>query len=126
MKKIITILLALVMSISTLTACGSNTKEIEEELRGIWSYDKYASAVDEHCHQIYKFDGDGNVESSWVNDEAPSKNSHHTGTYKIEDKKIIIEYSDDAESSTIEYSHNNGNLKLFDKGDGSLEEELTK
>ena len=33
MKKIITIMLALIMAISTLTACGSpNAKEIEEEV----------------------------------------------------------------------------------------------
>ena len=127
MKKIITIMLALIMAISTLTACGSpNAKEIEEELRGTWSYDKYASAVDEHCHKIYKFKGDGKVESGWINHDAPSKNNYHSGTYKIKGKKIIIEYSDGEESSTIEYSYNNGNLKLFDKGDGSLEEELTK
>lgn len=128
MKKVITIMLALVMVISTLTACGSsNAKEIAEELRGTWGYDKYASAVDEHCHQIYKFDGDGTVESGWINDEAPSKNSYHIGTYKIEGKKIIIEYNDGKESSTIEYSYNNGNLRLFDKGeDGSIEEELTR
>lgn len=47
------------------------------------------------------------------------------GTYKIEKDKIVITYPD-REDTTIEYSYNNGNLKLFDKGDGSLDNELHK
>lgn len=125
MKKIFTFLTIFTLAISMLTACGSNEKEIKEALRGTWGYDVYATALGEKCHQIYKFSNDDTVEAAWINDDASSKNSFHMGTYKIEKDKIVITYPD-REDITIEYSYNNGNLKLFDKGDGSLDNELHK
>ena len=127
MKKIISIVSVLAIIICMISGCTPNKDEIQEELRGTWSYSHYASAVREQCYQIYKFSGDGTVEAAWINEDAPSKSSYHEGTYTIKNKKIVIEYTDKSEANIIEYSYNNGNLKLFDKGtDGSLEKELKK
>lgn len=128
MKKSWKLFLVSAMCLFLLIGCGSKSEEIKEELRGTWSYDFYASAVDQHCHQIYEFSPDS-VEVSWINDEVPEKNTFHTGTYKIDEnkKKISITFDDGSKSNIIEYSYNNGKLKLFDKGtDGSVEEELIR
>ena len=127
MKKIISIVSVLAIIICMVSGCSPNKEEIQEELRGTWSYSHYASAVGEQCYQIYKFSGDGTFEAAWVNEDSPSKSKYHEGTYTIKSKEIVLEYSDGSEDDIIEYSYNNGNLKLFDKGsDGSIEKELKK
>ena len=128
MKKIISILFVAVLCLSIFSGCGESKaeqeaklkEEIKEELRGEWSYDYYAVYVDEHCTKTYNFKGNGHVESSWVNIESPSKSSYHEGTYEIKDKTIEIKYNDGSEGDRIEFSYNNGNLKLFDNGDQEL------
>ncbi len=127
-KRIFSLVMIVLLCVVCLTGCsGSNTEEIKEELRGKWSYDFYASYVGQHCHQVYEFKGDGTFVSAWIVDEAPKKNSYHSGTYKIDGKRIVLTPDDGSTPNIIEFSYNNGVLKLFDKGtDGSVEEQLNR
>ena len=126
MKKILTLLLVAVMCI-TCVACGAAKEDIKKELIGTWYYDSYASAVGEHCHQIYKFQDNDKVEVSWINDESPSKSSVKNAMYSVENDHITITYYDGSKSKTIDFTFENNKLKLIDRGtDGSISQKLTK
>ena len=127
MKKAVCLLIAVMILICGLVGCGVNTEEVKSALTGTWGYYYNASAVEQDCYQLYQFSSDDTVVSAWVNEDAPSKSSKHMGTYKINNSTIVIDYSDGKKSDTIEYTFNEGTLKLTDKGsDGSTNNELIK
>lgn len=125
MKKVLCLLLVLVMGLS-LCACTDNSAEIMGELNGVshtgWTYDLYASDVNQHCHMTFVF-SENSVESYWINDEAPDKNSTQYGTYQIKGKEIIIKY-DDGTTRSLAYSYQNQVLDLSD-GSNSLTKSWT-
>jgi len=98
MKKVLAIVLLVVM-LFCMTACGANTKKIDEELQGIW-------IVDAPLYMRgWKFN-DGNYVSILQN--ALGENTY-SGTYEI--KKDGIYTGGDEPSLT--YSYENGELRLF-------------
>ncbi len=131
MKKTLVILLAIVMVLS-LSACGNSEKAIEEirtELCGTWGYYLYADMVDEDCYQVYTFYDDGNVLDMWINEDSPQKNSNHEGSYTISpsDQKIIMNFIDPEKEQIIEYSYDDGNLRLLEiSADGTRKTELER
>ena len=130
MRKIICCALVLVLilgAVSSLSGCGADKQAVKEALIGKWGYYVYASVSGEDCYQIYQFDNDGTAASAWINADSSSKSTHNIGNYTIKDNVIEIRYSDGTKSSYIEYTFENGVLRLFDKGsDGSKSQELKK
>ena len=136
MKKVLLTLIAVVLCL-VLTGCSNNTQDIKSELRGTWMNDTYDKTFGYHIYKTYKFTLDG-VEMDYRS--GTDSWTIKGGTYEIKDGKILISFGGRESSyysglealyakqgTNIEYTYNNGNLRLFDKGpNNNIEDELIR
>nr|MBQ6242186.1 hypothetical protein [Lachnospiraceae bacterium] len=117
-KKTAVLMVTVAMLIAMLSAC-SNTKKVEEELRGQWSY--LVDGLFGYTYkQVYDFRGDGTVRSTYNNQSS-------TCTYEIKSGKITLYREDGSVKTVLEYTYKNGTLRMFDVGsDGSMNYELKR
>lgn len=112
MRKFKSIALVLVLALFAVVAIGcANTEKVKEELCGGWGY--YVSSIDGPCYKIYVFSDDDTYESLWENENAPSKNSYSSGTYKITNSKIILT-EEDGDKNELEYTFEDDELSIAD------------
>ncbi len=122
MKKITAVIIALSFCFPCLFSCGNNYDEIRDELRGTWGFDFEAYIGMGHC--TLEFTSNTVEYNCWYTGGYDSHYTHN-GTYEITKDEIIITYKTNNEIDKIDYSYNNGKLKLFYRGsDGSYNEEL--
>lgn len=126
MKKLLVLLLTFVICISSLVGCV-NKKAIKEQLcrEGSWSYEMKTS--NKTVYVTFWFDTDNTYwgmlyasdkYGSGVEDEIE-------GEYKIKGSEIILKDESGDTYTTIEYTFEDGNLKMIDRlEDGSGHYEL--
>lgn len=127
MKKVFSLILALVMCLS-LCACGANKEkvkeEIQNELKGIWEYSWYASAAGFECSVFYQFGDSGSMTETNVRN---GKETVNHGYYIVTDDVIEIYYAGESEvKAELTYTYEDGELSLVNYGDGTISNSYTK
>jgi len=127
MKRALSILLALIVTLS-LCACGQSEEDVKKELiKNVWSNTEVVEETHEDYWTTtyyvteYNFSNSGTVSyyysvdlyfNSWsYNDNENITTEKKTGTYTIEDGEIIISF-DDGQDVFLNYTYENEELVL--------------
>lgn len=118
MKRLLVLLLAVTMCFSLCACFGNEESKVAKLLtEGTWQNSSYLDIVDAYVAEIYEFQSDGTYTlENKVSGVGYGVDSTETGTYTIEDGKIILtpDESNDHNSiyNTFLYTYEDGELEL--------------
>lgn len=112
MKKNLKLSIPLFVAILCMMLCSCEKKpSVDELLQGSWTYKDKVQVGDYNVNMRFKFDN-GNVTSCAVYNGQEAEVA--SGTYTIEEGKIILDYGSDKEKGILVYTIEDGKLILDD------------